>query len=63
MRGDDFLDFEHIGGGAHERERDHVHAVLQTELQIVAVFVGQRRNGERGAGKIDALMLAEQYRR
>ena len=59
MRGDDLLDHADVGGGADERERDRVNAVLEAEFQILAVFFGQGGNGQRDAGKIDAFVLAQ----
>ena len=59
MADDDLLDHVHVGGGAHERERNRVHAVLESELEILAVFFGHGGNGQSGAGQIDALMLAQ----
>ncbi len=33
--------------------------MLQSELQVVLVFVGQRGDGHRRTGQVDSLMLAE----
>ena len=43
VRGDDLLDLRDIGGGAHERERHRVDTVLQSELEVLAIFFGQER--------------------
>ena len=59
VSGNNLLHHADVGGGAHEGNRDRVDAVLQAELEIFTVFLGQRRNGERDSGKIDALVLAQ----
>ena len=43
----------------HEAQRHEVHAEAQAELQVVDVFVGQRRRRQRHAGSVDALVPAE----
>ena len=55
---DDLLDHVHVGGRAHEGKRNHIHAVFEAELEILAIFFGHGGNRQRGAGQIDALMLA-----
>ena len=57
--GDDVLDHADVGGGAHKRKRDHIDAVVESEFQIFAVFFCQGRDRERGAGKVDAFVLAQ----
>ena len=59
VRGDDLLDHADIGGAAHERESDGIDAVVEAEFEVFAVFFGQRRNGKRDAGKVDAFVLAQ----
>ena len=46
----------HVRGRAHERERDEVAAELERELEIVDVLPRQRRDRERDAGQVDALV-------
>jgi hypothetical protein len=48
-----------VFGGADKGDGDGVHAVLERELQIFGVFVGERGNAHRNAGKIDALVFAQ----
>ena len=55
----DLLDHVHVGGGAHEGERNRVHTVFEAELEILAIFFGHGGDRQRGAGQIDALMLAQ----
>ena len=59
VRGDDLLDGAHVGGAAHKRERDCVHAVREPEFEILAVFRSQGRDGKADARQIDSLMLAQ----
>ncbi len=54
-----FLTVRDVGGGADEGKGDDVHAMLEAEFEILAVFFRERRDGERNAGKIDAFVLAE----
>ena len=50
------LQRRHIGRRAHERERDEVEAELERELEIVDVLPRQRRDRQRDAGQVDALV-------
>ena len=50
------LQLAHVRRGAHERERDVVDAEAERELEIDEVLLGQRRNRDRHAGKVDALV-------
>ncbi len=59
MADDDLPDHVHVGSGAHEGKRNRVHAVFEAEFQIFAIFFGQGGNRQRGAGQIDALVLAQ----
>ncbi len=56
---DDLLGSSDIGGGTHERESYYVNAVFKAKFKVLAVFGGKRRNGEGGAGQVNALVLAE----
>ncbi len=58
--GDDLLDHADVGGGADERNRDRVHAMLQAEFEVFAVFCRKSWNREGDARKIDAFVLAQQ---
>ncbi len=46
----------HVGGGTNERERDEIDAELERELEVVDVLAGQRRDRQRDAGEVDALV-------
>ena len=59
MASHDLLDHVHVGGRAHERERNCVHAVFQAELEILAIFFRHGGNRQGRAWKIDALMFAQ----
>ena len=49
----------HIFRGAHKRNGDRVHAILERKLEILRILFGQRRNAHRNAGQIDALVFAQ----
>ena len=49
----------HVGGGADERKRDRIDALLEAEFEILTVFVRQSLNGERDSGQVDAFVLPE----
>ena len=49
----------HVGGRAHERERDEVDAQLERELQVVHVLARDRGNRDRDAGQVDALVRGD----
>ena len=49
----------HVGGRADERERDVVDAELERELEVVDVLARQRRDRERDAGQVDALVRGD----
>ena len=49
----------HIFGGAHKRDGHHVDPVLQTEVEVALVFLGERRNADVRTRQVDALMLAQ----
>ena len=49
----------HVRGRAHERERDEVDAELERELEIDDVLRRQRRDRQRDAGQIDALVRGD----
>src|SRR5580658_459075 len=59
MSANELLHLAKVGGGAHKRQRDHVHPVLEAELQISPVFVGHGGNRQPHPREVDALMLAE----
>ncbi len=59
MLGDDLLYGANVGSGTDERQGDRVNAMGEAEFEILAVFVGERRDGESDAGKIDAFVLAQ----
>ena len=48
-----------VGGRAHERERDVVDPELQRELEVADVLRRQRRDRQRDAGKVHALVRAD----
>ena len=50
------LQVAHVGGRADERERDEVDAELERELEVVEVLLRQRRDRQRHAGQVDALV-------
>src|ERR1700692_4734433 len=54
-----FPDHIDVGGGAYERNRDRIHTLLESELEILPVFLSHRRNRQGGAGQVDALVFAE----
>ena len=43
----------------HEAQRHEVHAEAEAEVQVVDVFLGQRRRRQRHAGRVDAFVSAE----
>ena len=49
--------------GAHERERDVVHAHVERELEIVEVLARERRDRQRDAREVDALVASSPPRR
>ena len=49
----------HVVGRAHERQRDEVDAELERELEVVDVLRRQRRDRERDAGEVHALVRAD----
>ena len=49
----------HIFRGAHKRNRDRIHAVLQRELEVLRILFGQRRHAHRNARQVDALVFAQ----
>ncbi len=49
----------HVVRGTHERYGDGVYALAYGEDQVFFIFFGQRRNLDRNAGEIDALVLAQ----
>merc|ERR1711892_926084 len=49
----------HISGLANERGKDHVDALLDTELQIALVVLGDGREIDLDAGQVDALLRAQ----
>ena len=49
----------HVGGRAHERERDEVDAQLERELQVVHVLARERGNRDRDAGQVHALVRGD----
>ena len=53
---DDRLQVAHVGGRAHERERDEVDAETERELEVVEVLLRERRDRHRHAGQVDALV-------
>ena len=57
---DDLFDHLHVGGGADERDRDRVDAVGESELEILAIFFGERRNRQGDPGEVNAFVFAEQ---
>ena len=59
VRGDDVLDHTDVCCGSNEGESNGVHTVIDTEFQVFAVFFGERGDGERDTGKIDAFLLAQ----
>ena len=48
----------HVGRRAHERQRDVVDAELERELEVVDVLPRQRRDRQRHARQVDALVRA-----
>ena len=46
----------HVRGRADERQRDEVDAELQRKLEVVDVLARERRDRERDAGQVDALV-------
>ena len=48
-----------VVGGAHEGERDEVDAELEREREVVEVLRRQRRDRQRHAGKVHALVRAD----
>ena len=53
---DDRLQVAHVGGGAHERQRDEVDAEPEREREVVEILLRQRRDRDRDAGQVDALV-------
>ena len=49
----------HVGGGADEGEGDEVDAELERELEVVDVLARQRRDRDRHARQVDALVRAD----
>ena len=49
----------HIAGGANEGGGDPIHFLGDAEAEIFEVFVGDRSDGERDAGGVDAFVAAE----
>src|SRR5216684_2131894 len=44
---EELADLLDVGGRAHERHRDVVHAVRDAEAQVIPVLGGERRAGQR----------------
>src|ERR1700685_2594671 len=59
MFGDDLFYLAHIRSRTHERDSQHVDAVLEPKFQVGTIFFRQGRNGERDSRQIDALVFAE----
>ena len=59
VAGDDLLGHAEVGGGADEGKRDRIHSVAETEFEVLAIFIGQRRNGKCNAGKVDPFVFAQ----
>ena len=55
----DLLHHIHIGRRAHERDCHCIDAMGEAELEILTIFFGHGGNRQRGAGEIDALVLAD----
>ncbi len=53
---DDRLQVADVGGRAHERQRHEIHAEPERELEIVDVLLRERRNRQRDAGQVHALV-------
>ena len=49
----------HVGRRAHERERDEVDAELERELEVGRVLARDRRDRQRDARQVDALVRAD----
>jgi hypothetical protein len=56
---EDLADGEDVLGRADERGKDHVDAVLDTELEVLLVLLGQGREVDRRLGQVDTLARAE----
>ena len=50
----------HVFGRAHKGDGDGVDAVIERELEVFCVFLRQRGRAHQDAGKIDALVFAQQ---
>jgi len=48
-----------VGRRAHERERDIVHALGQSEREILVILRGQDRRAHAAGGQVDALVAAQ----
>ena len=53
---EDLTDSGDVAAAADERGKDHVDAVLDTELEIGLVLLGQRRQINVGLGQVDTLL-------
>jgi hypothetical protein len=60
VQADYALYFADVGGTADKRNCDDVDAVLESELKVFMIFIGEGWNAGDGAGKIDALVLGEE---
>ena len=54
-----FLTISDVGSSSHERKSNRVDAVLKPNSRSLRSFIGQRGDGERNPGEIDALVLAQ----
>ena len=59
LLGHDHVHALHVLGAAHERQGDQVGADAQTPAEVGLVLLGQRGNGDRDAGKVDALVVGD----
>lgn len=55
----DLSDGEDVVGRSDERRKDHVDAVLDTELEVLDVLLGESGKVDGGLGKVDTLSRAE----
>ena len=53
---DQLLQVAHVGSRAHERQRDEVHAEVERELEVVHVLARERRDRNRNAWDVHALV-------
>ena len=56
---DELADLQDVGRRSDKGHADVVHAVPESELEVLAIFLGEGRHGERGPGKVDTLVVAD----